>query len=544
MATVALSAAPASAAIAGTTSVGTGVRTAVRAEAGFVTVDPVRFALVGEPGRLELTSHRARLWYSFQPADERAADRPLFVFVNGGPGAATSTGLFALNTARRTLDPRVTGGADTAPNPWSWTTLGNLLYVDARDTGFSYLMTPQAASGAARTTLFGAADFNPFLDAADLVRVLLGFLEGHPALRDNPIVLVGESYGGERVTNALHELLAYRTYGNGTAPYQDPALVLTIQRHYDAVFPAYRGRTVPASVAARQFGHQILIQPQLSDGYYDVAAGKLLDRPAPVLQRISAQTGYPYLTCDQREQLLGQQECDPYDNATSWVDGIAHRDLYSYPHPRDWSDDLSARAGERLVSSPGVLSEATGTDVTRVSELYASTRRDVAVRVPDPRFTGDQAPGADWVATFGALRPWDRAMVSWNPPVYVAFVANQAVEQGHPVDIASNDVGHRFLRNVRHVRTFLTDAALDLVVYSPGLRAAIAMHRELLSGLRLDRHSPSTARRPGRLVLTYRDGSTRTVRYPRYASSGHAVALGQPGALMRDVAGWLGPLAR
>ena len=49
--------------------------------------------------RLALRSSQARIWRVYQPADDDPVSKPLFVFFNGGPGGATSAGLFSANTA-------------------------------------------------------------------------------------------------------------------------------------------------------------------------------------------------------------------------------------------------------------------------------------------------------------------------------------------------------------------------------------------------------------------------------------------------------------
>src|SRR5262245_14597516 len=106
-------------------------------EAGFVEIEPVTYAIHHDGTRTEMTSGRARLFYAFQAADDRPEERPLAVIFNGGPGAATGI-LFGFSTARQTLDPARSGGALVGPNAASWTRFANLLYVDARGTGFSY----------------------------------------------------------------------------------------------------------------------------------------------------------------------------------------------------------------------------------------------------------------------------------------------------------------------------------------------------------------------------------------------------------------------
>jgi pimeloyl-ACP methyl ester carboxylesterase len=134
----------------------------------------------------------ARLFYVFRKADVENA--PLVVFFNGGPGYATSFGLLAHGTSPATVD---SSGALVA-NGASWTSFANLLYIDERQSGFSYGVG----------TAPGACAFDPVADAADFAQALLRFFDAHQALRHAPVVLVGESYGGMRAMYVLAQLRA------------------------------------------------------------------------------------------------------------------------------------------------------------------------------------------------------------------------------------------------------------------------------------------------------------------------------------------------
>ena len=225
----------------------------LQAEAGFIPVEgSVSYLQVGSYfNRVVLRTSPARIWYTFQPADEDPESRPLFVFFNGGPGGATSCGLFAASTARTAVvRDEVTGDAALVLNPDSWTRAGNLLHIDSRTAGFSYSLMDEPGDEVRRGREFDAQNYNPFVDGADFVRVLLTFLADHPSIRSNRIVLVPESYGGIRTTVMLNLLLYHGRYADGGSVYQDPGLVAAIRAHCDAVFPSYAGTTVPPAVAS------------------------------------------------------------------------------------------------------------------------------------------------------------------------------------------------------------------------------------------------------------------------------------------------------
>lgn len=74
------------------------------------------------------------------------------VFFNGGPGGATSSGLMSLYTSCFTLNNQIDigGGVAYITNPVPWTRLGHLLYIDTRQTGFSYNLMNTADDERAR----------------------------------------------------------------------------------------------------------------------------------------------------------------------------------------------------------------------------------------------------------------------------------------------------------------------------------------------------------------------------------------------------------
>jgi hypothetical protein len=534
----------------------------VRNEAGFMAIEPVSFYFHygSYLNRLDLRSSEARLFYSFQAAESEPERKPLFVFFNGGPGSATSFGLMSMCTGRYTLDNRVEGGGDAyIANATPWTRLGNLLYVDAREAGFSYNLMDGVSNELARWREFNAQNFNPLFDAADFIRLILRFLAAHPALRANRVVIVGESYGGDRATCLLHLLLNYADYGNGRQMLQDPALSGEIQEHIDAVFPEYRGRTAPPEVVARQFGHQILVQPSVPWGYREVVTEEMLRRPGSELYRIAAETGVAYSP-------------EAYPDRFEYLEA-AGRDPYIYVKPEGWLDGFFNKAGV-LLRTVANLVKVTGADIPAIPQFYASARSR-AYRVANSAFNaGAAVPGVsasaavralfidpavreaertraepgDMTAVFGALQPWDRYFIGSNRNSNWAFhTFNVAMLRGyeaHPTDLR---YGRMFLENLVHVETFVTDAAYDLVVYARAFAPSLARYGDIVASAVESRAPAAGESRPGRIVVSYRPGAfpglpaagTRTIRFPPYEKSCHAVSLTQPAELFDDAAEWL-----
>ena len=150
-------------------------------------------------------------------------------------------------------------------------------------------------------------------------------------------------------------------------------------------------------------------------------------------------------------------------------------------------------------------------------------------------------------AVFGTLQPWDLYFIQLNYDANLAFYLNKAILYGYDISYSSTEIyGQMFLESAAWVETFITNADLDLVVYSPAIPDAFALHSSILNGTRHDTQGPPGAARPGQIILEYRpssvpggDVSTRTIRFPRYRNSGHAVTLTEPAEILADVISWL-----
>jgi hypothetical protein len=546
-----------------------------RDEAGFITIEPVNFYFhfFGYFSRLDLTSSRAHLWYTFKTADENCQDKPLFIFFNGGPGGATSSGLMSMYTSHWTLDnTKESGGEQFIPNPVSWTRLGNQLYIDARQTGFSYDLTENPQDMEKRRQEFNAQNYNPYIDAADFIRLLLRFLDQHPQIQDNPVVIVGESYGGIRTLMMLYMLLNYQDFANGNESYQDETLVQEIQQHYNKVFPAFRDAEVPPEVIAGQFSHQVLIQPAISRYFQVQVKSEILEQEGSLMYQVAGEAGVEYIPC----RLQNNPNCDPVRNIYNFLSDVAFRDYYNCSKPRDWLWGFFVNAA-RLLGYTENLNLMTGMDVTQIPGLYASARSG-AYRVIDPdailpgtafaelplflqlellsrsrvhstfsRQTTD-TEGISLEQTFGTLQPWDGYFLDLNDDANYAHYSNIAIYRGYYVRYGISPIyGWMFLKNVVHVKTFITNAKYDIVVYAPAIPGALARHTDVLDNVIHDTSPLAGQERPGRILLSYRPGAfpdipgqqTRIIRFPFYKNSGHAVSITEPVELFNDVSEWL-----
>jgi hypothetical protein len=422
-----------------------------------------------------------RIWYSFQPATTSPQDKPLAVLFNGGPGSATTAYLFSFNTAPWTLDPAVAGSQPLVADPTSWATFANLLYVDAPGCGFSYPLPP--ADGTQPSV---GIDLDR--DAADVVRVVVRFLDRHPALRSNPVIIVGESYGGTRASLMLDRLLNYQQLATTSAAYQDAGLQADLETHFAAVY----GGTNPASVSpaqiATQFGHQVLIQPVV--------------------------TGSSQWNLNTPDTSVCVSGSEPYqcDQANGWY------------------NQITAQADANLVTL-ATLKKALGVDPTTIAWMYASARTKAYGRSPA---NGVTAP--DLVATFGTLDTTDTYFMQLNPAVLSGYSSSSRFWM-------DPNLGISFLGDVAYVDTFITDARLDMVVWSPSIPPSFLDYPTIISGVNFDMSARTGVDRPGWIEMVYQPGvapgsSGREIRFPYYATAGHSVSMKEPAQLLADVMAW------
>jgi hypothetical protein len=492
------------------------------AEAGFVALEGVDYELGLGADAIPLSSTDSRQFWAFQPADVAAEDAPLFVFFNGGPGVSSGM-LLGLSTGRRSFAPPLTGpDLELVDNPHSWTTLGNLLWIDARQTGFSYGLLDDPSDSDARAAAMSVASFNSYRDAADFVRTLLRFLAAHPSLRDNEVVLVAESYGGIRAQIMLDMLLQPGAYADGSRRLRDSALFAEIQAHHEAVHGLVEG---PQTIAG-QFGRQVLIQPSLTGSVQQATAGELFEQPGSVIEQLALELGVDYPSCAE----LGPP-CDPFDHALSFV-GQQGRSAYDTRAPYSWLDDLFTLVGARLNDS-STTQELLGVEASAILGLVASERVGAWRGVNVDNFPSDALLG-DWPEVGGELESWDRYFATFNIEALSQFRSYTA--RTLELDPLDAHYGELFLSNLVWVETLVTEAAYDLVIHTPAIPAALASYDSILTGVIVDPDAQEW-------TLEYREDvfggpGARVVSVPRYEAS-HAVSLDEPAKLREDVALWL-----
>ncbi len=415
--------------------------TALVAEAGYVEVPAT--AVVGP-------QYKARMFYSFRPADAEPEKKPLLVFFNGGPGAATTGILMVYGTGPMTLDADAAPTAPPAANPNSYTRFANLLYIDERMTGFSYGLGANACAD-------GTDEYVE--DASDYVYTLLSFLDAHEAIAKSPVVLVGESYGGTRAPMMLYELQQYAgppatpLAGLPDVPTRVPWLQPRVQAHFDEIDPANKGMVRSPADVAKQFGWEALIQPNF------------FGQAQLMVESMARQNDPDFAAYNANPQMFDQEDIRK---------------------PAQYEIDLTNRA-TNTARDPMLLEQVLGVAPSSVKGLPAPDRAG-SFRIVDPLLydLNEVAQAEAKIrASLGALQPND---TYWLPQQGITC-ANQLGDEGSANALASG---------WQQTHVFVTNAHWDATVYTKALPQILTMTGESVT---VDTTSPVGAARPGVIVL-------------------------------------------
>ena len=146
------------------------------------------------------------MWYMFVEAETaNPSSAPVVLWSNGGPGASSAFGLFTELGPFTLSDASL---ATTPPtlfrNPYSWTTLANVLILNGpAPVGYSYCL-PAGPSGSGTS----CGSWNDTRTANFNVNFVEGFFKAFPEYAANEFFVTGESYAGVYTAMIVDGLLA------------------------------------------------------------------------------------------------------------------------------------------------------------------------------------------------------------------------------------------------------------------------------------------------------------------------------------------------
>lgn len=118
----------------------------------------------------------------------KESDIPIILWLTGGPGCSSTLALLFENGPCQVSED----GLSTTINPYSWTEAAHVLWLDQpAGVGFSYGKEN---------------DYNEEMISEDAYYFLQEFYKEHPEYSENPLTVVGESYGGHYAPAVAHKI--------------------------------------------------------------------------------------------------------------------------------------------------------------------------------------------------------------------------------------------------------------------------------------------------------------------------------------------------
>ncbi len=441
------------------------------ATAGFVEVPPRDVTVHGTPVHIAAT---ARLFYNLQPAVTNAADRPIVFLFNGFAAEIVR----AFGTGPMTVEP---GGA-VVPNPTPLTEVANLVYLEPRQSGYSYDVGPGTPPAGPTTDDCSPLIFNEYVDAADVLFAALELLEMHPELH-GPVYWMGESYAGVRIT----WILTYLRGRWGLAPFTDPSLEAKI-----AAGPR----------AASLFAGQVLLEAWIAGG--------------PEADAIAAVCADPVVASD--VAASAGASCNGDDACTCTT--TLGRSLYNYTFTNAYETSRETEASLAHVD-PARAAALIGSDPLRLPQLSAAVRGQGFKCVgPDATVPSDAA----LVAALGPLPAGQSYYVPDSPLLPGKENSPTTLDwRTTPTEALA------FVDALHDVPALLTHGDRDLVVPTSAVVPALST---AIGAARVDASSPS------RIGVVYPDG-TRYIDVYEYPAAGHMITMVEPAQFAADLRTWL-----
>mgnify|MGYP002803544019 FL=1 len=135
-----------------------------------------------------------KLHYWFALADVTASDKPVVLWLNGGPGSSSILGMLQEHGP---LLINATGGL--MRNPYSWTKQANMLILESPGgVGYSYCAAMKAGGNCKNTDISTAAAARAALQ---------DFFVKFPEFKKNNFFITGESYAGVYIPTLTNEIL-------------------------------------------------------------------------------------------------------------------------------------------------------------------------------------------------------------------------------------------------------------------------------------------------------------------------------------------------
>ena len=141
--------------------------------------------------------------YMFNLAHQDWENKPLVLWLNGGPGCSSLDGWSAENGPMQ-----MDANGNFSLNEYSWHKAANMLYIESPgDVGFSYI----------DSKLDYELEINDDIAAEDNFKALLDFFSKFPTFKGKDFYISGESYAGIYVPMLAYKIINYNKDAKSSA---------------------------------------------------------------------------------------------------------------------------------------------------------------------------------------------------------------------------------------------------------------------------------------------------------------------------------------
>lgn len=152
---------------------------------------------------------KMHMHYIFIECEDPDPRKPVLVWSNGGPGAASEFGLFTelgpytlSEASLQTKEYNATGIPSLYRNPFSWTRVANVLIYDSPPpVGFSYCNNNITGDG------YSCGNWDDFRTAKAAHQFMKSWANAYPTFAKRDLYLSGESYAGVYIPMLAREIL-------------------------------------------------------------------------------------------------------------------------------------------------------------------------------------------------------------------------------------------------------------------------------------------------------------------------------------------------
>ncbi|KAI3684092.1 hypothetical protein L2E82_49942 [Cichorium intybus] len=158
-----------------------------------------------------------QIFYYFVESERNPSEDPLLIYLTGGPGTSVLYSMmYQIGPLNFDVEASYAGNNITLKlNPYSWSKMANVIYIDA-----------PAGAGFAYATTYEASRSSDSLLASDAYDFLRKWFMEHPSFLSNPLYIAGISYMGIILPNvALH---VYQGNERGNQPQMNIKGVISV----------------------------------------------------------------------------------------------------------------------------------------------------------------------------------------------------------------------------------------------------------------------------------------------------------------------------